>query len=212
MEAEQAKREQILNTAARLFSTKRFDEVKLDDIASRARLGKGTVYLYFKSKEDLYGALIVHGLDRLLDDLRPILPGRGRPRSAWRELSNILDALLAFKKRHPQLDAMMRASIGADNPTICQRRDEIAALCEQVIRRGIESGEMSDPHPELTAQYVLSFVRVALLYAPPGIKSSTLRSHILRVLGHGIRKAPVSAAAAMHSSHKKTRVLSDFQE
>lgn len=38
-----AKRRQILDTAARLFAAKPFQEVKLDDIAAAAKLGKGTI-------------------------------------------------------------------------------------------------------------------------------------------------------------------------
>lgn len=189
MPREQDKRRQILETAARLFAARRFDEVTLDDIAARSRLGKGTVYLYFKSKEDLYAELILHGLDTLLAEIRSKAPSaRGGARGAWRELGGIVDALLAFAGRNPHFDALMRFRAGTENARVREKRAELAAACEQVIRRGVQSGEFTDAHPELTAQYVLSFVRIALLYAPAGMKTTTLRAHILRVLGGGIRR------------------------
>jgi AcrR family transcriptional regulator len=46
----EAKREAILETAAKLFAQRPFHEVRLEDVASAAHIGKGTVYIYFKSK------------------------------------------------------------------------------------------------------------------------------------------------------------------
>lgn len=43
--------DRILDVAADLFANKPFHEVKLEDIAARARVGKGTLYLYWSSKE-----------------------------------------------------------------------------------------------------------------------------------------------------------------
>lgn len=187
MRPENNKRRLLLESAASLFAVKRFDEVKLDDIAARARLGKGTVYLYFKSKEDLYAALIVHALECLLNEIGALAPEQTPARTAWRDLGQIVDVLLAFARRNPNLDSLMRATAGVRDPRIRGKREELADACEQIIRRGVRSGEFCDPHPELTAQYILSFVRIALLYSPPGMRDSTLRTHILRVLGNGIR-------------------------
>lgn len=185
-EMEKSKRRQILDTAARLFASKRFDEVKLDEIASESRLGKGTIYLYFKSKEELYAALIIDGLETLLAEVEEGSGGAGR--GAWGEIESIVDALLAFAGRHPHLFALMRAGGGVEDARRCELRAKIATVCERAIRRGVESGELADPHPELTAQYVLSFVRVALLHGPTGVEEETLRRHILYVLGAGIRR------------------------
>lgn len=186
MRPDNAKRRLLLESAACLFAARRFDEVKLDDIASRARLGKGTVYLYFKSKEDLYAALIVHALESLLHEIRAIAPERTSERTAWRDLGAMVGVLLAFARRNPNLDSLMRATAGVKDPRIRGKREELAAACEQIIRRGVRSGEFCDPHPELTAQYILSFVRIALLHSPPGMRDGTLRTHILRVLANGI--------------------------
>ena len=49
-------REQILEEAARLFSSQRFDEVLVDDIAQNAGVARGTFYTCFADKEELYFA------------------------------------------------------------------------------------------------------------------------------------------------------------
>jgi len=182
-----AKRRQILDTAARLFAAKPFHEVKLDDIAAAAKLGKGTIYIYFKSKDDLYVGLILDGIEGLLAELKGTVEGTPARPGAWSVLENIVGSLLAFGRRYPHLYSLMRAGVDIKDPRLNDKRAEVASLCEQAIRRGVRAGEIADPHPALTAQYLLSFVRVALLYAPPGVSEASLRKHILRVLGRGIR-------------------------
>jgi len=53
---------QILNAAEGVFTDKSFEEARMDDIAEKTGLSKGTLYLYFKSKDDLITAI----LDRLI--------------------------------------------------------------------------------------------------------------------------------------------------
>jgi AcrR family transcriptional regulator len=49
---------QILNAAESVFTKKGFDEARMDDIAEKTGLSKGTLYLYFKSKDDLIIAIL----------------------------------------------------------------------------------------------------------------------------------------------------------
>jgi AcrR family transcriptional regulator len=59
------RREEILDAAQRVFVEKGLTTATVDDIAIAAELSKGTLYLYFESKEDIYIALMMRGL-RLL--------------------------------------------------------------------------------------------------------------------------------------------------
>ncbi len=59
------RREEILDAAQRVFVEKGLTTATVDDIAMAAELSKGTLYLYFESKEDIYVALMMRGL-RLL--------------------------------------------------------------------------------------------------------------------------------------------------
>src|SRR5436189_5663814 len=65
----EVKRRKISDTAARLFATKPFHKVRLDDVAAAAQVGKGTLYIYFKSKEDLYVSLVSEGFTNLVEQL-----------------------------------------------------------------------------------------------------------------------------------------------
>ncbi len=58
------KRYEILNSAVKLFAKKGYDGTKLEDIAEAAEFGKGTIYNYFETKEDIYLEII----DRVTED------------------------------------------------------------------------------------------------------------------------------------------------
>ena len=49
---------QIINAAEEVFTKKGFDEARMDDIAEQTGLSKGTLYLYYKSKDDLIIAIL----------------------------------------------------------------------------------------------------------------------------------------------------------
>jgi AcrR family transcriptional regulator len=58
------RKSQILNAAEDIFTKKGFDEARMNDIAEKTGLSKGTLYLYFKSKDDLIVAI----LDRIFQN------------------------------------------------------------------------------------------------------------------------------------------------
>src|SRR5688572_11769799 len=62
-EDKQAKREQILAAAAKLFTRMPFEDIKVERIAEACGFAKGTVYLYFPSKEELFLELYERELD-----------------------------------------------------------------------------------------------------------------------------------------------------
>jgi TetR/AcrR family transcriptional regulator len=63
----QARREAIMASAQELFFAKGFNPTTMDEIAQRAELSKGALYLYFASKEELYVSVMNEGLAILFD-------------------------------------------------------------------------------------------------------------------------------------------------
>lgn len=57
------KREAILKAAAEVFGKKGFHKAKIEDIAQEAGIGKGTVYEYFSSKEQLFRQILIEGME-----------------------------------------------------------------------------------------------------------------------------------------------------
>ncbi len=90
----EARRDQILEAALRLFARKGFAESTVDEVAAEAGLGKATIYLYFPSKEILLQKLVdrfrlVAGLGEMVDAIRNQPPASGIPtlvEALWRQL------------------------------------------------------------------------------------------------------------------------------
>ncbi|GGG15639.1 TetR/AcrR family transcriptional regulator [Paenibacillus abyssi] len=63
----------ILDAAYRLFGTRGYYETKMSDIAEEAGIAKGTLYLYFSSKEELFTAMTKRDFDGFIHQLRIVL-------------------------------------------------------------------------------------------------------------------------------------------
>jgi AcrR family transcriptional regulator len=77
--ADPAKPQRIIDVAIQLFAERPYHEVRMDDIAERAKVAKGTLYLHFKDKEALYRALMLEGLKGLATRLEECVTGEMSP-------------------------------------------------------------------------------------------------------------------------------------
>ncbi len=68
--ATNGKREKILQAAATVFAGKGFAGARVSDIAKRAKVADGTIYLYFKSKDEIIAALFALAMSQFLDRAR----------------------------------------------------------------------------------------------------------------------------------------------
>jgi AcrR family transcriptional regulator len=59
------RRQEILAAAIKVFGKKGFADTRAEDVAIAAKIAKGTLYLYFKSKEDIYTTAVRHTVDQL---------------------------------------------------------------------------------------------------------------------------------------------------
>ena len=56
------RRNHILDTAEKLFFSKGYDNVSMDEIANELEINKATLYIYFKNKESLFLAIVLRGV------------------------------------------------------------------------------------------------------------------------------------------------------
>lgn len=97
-----AKRQRILDAAIQEFSEKGFASANINIIAEKAEISIGSMYKYFKSKEDLYLTVVNLGLSYLETTLMPIIETRC---SLGEKLSMIVDAIFDSAS---EFDAMNR--------------------------------------------------------------------------------------------------------
>lgn len=98
-EREKTKRKNdIVDAAEKLFFTKGFINTAMDEIAAEAELSKGTLYLYFKSKEDLYLAINHRGLS-ILEKMFKSASLKGE--NGLAKTYNIGQAYFEFSNKYP---------------------------------------------------------------------------------------------------------------
>jgi len=97
MREKELRREHILDTARDLLFQKGINAATMNRIARKAELSVGTLYLYFKNKEDLYAALQEEGLEILH---AMIVQVSSRPAEPLQKLEDIALAYLEFSERH----------------------------------------------------------------------------------------------------------------
>src|SRR5262249_27272586 len=98
------KRDAILGAALELFAERGFHGTTVPEVARRAGVAAGTVYLYFASKEALVNALFQEWKSKLFASLMQDFPAGGTPReqfqAVWRRLG-------AFATEHPRAFAFL---------------------------------------------------------------------------------------------------------
>lgn len=160
----EAKRLQILKGAEKLFTSRRFHEITMDDVAHAARVGKGTIYRYFADKDDLFFQLATAGFDELHALIRSGVPADGPLRD---RLLTICGRIGEFHASRRPLLRMMQAE--EDRMSFCKARiwktfregrDRIVQAVAEILAAGAEAGELrTDVPPKALAVALLGLMR-----------------------------------------------------
>lgn len=159
-----SKREQIMQAAEKLFASRRFHEVTLDDIVREAHVGKGTVYTYFKDKDDLFFQVATSGFDELCDLLRRRVPGDA---PFVEQLVQACEAVRTFFNRRRQLfrmiqaeDARMSLCRGNTHEQWIQKRQRLVEALAAILHTGQIQGKVRNDLPaETLANFLMGMLR-----------------------------------------------------
>jgi AcrR family transcriptional regulator len=152
----QARPAELTNAALQLFVERGYAATRLDDVARQAGVSKGTVYLYFASKEELFKAVVREGIVPVLERGEQIAsshPGnmadllRDLIKGWWEWIGNtpyggIPKLMFSESRNFPDLARFYYEEV--------IRRGH--RLIEGVIRRGIQRGEFRPQDPEYVAR------------------------------------------------------------
>lgn len=137
-EARKIRRRAILDAAADQFAGRRFDEVKLDEVAARAGVGKGTLYLYFKSKEDLFVALAIDGSAEMAARIREIADSARN----YREKLFLFGTEFSFflQQRHGLMRLIRTASSEGIEKRTRPHHEKVIKAVYYLIEAGVKEG------------------------------------------------------------------------
>ncbi len=142
----QMRRDLILKASEEVFFEKGLRAATLDEVAERAEVSKGTIYLYFASREDLYYSLMTKGLSMLLKAFEETSPDGYDPRGA---LLRFGKAYLKFSEKQSYLFRMLAA---VESPVVNEKispdvlsklekvSDRVLSYVAKSVQKGIEGG------------------------------------------------------------------------
>jgi AcrR family transcriptional regulator len=163
-----ARPQEILDAAYRVFTEKGFAAARMDDIAQAAGVTKGTVYLYFDSKETVFKALIVGAFSERFDRLTALLADFDG--SCGELLAEVLRALGEFVATSDRigLPKIVIAEIGRFPDLAKFYRHEVIGrgmkLWEAILKRGIARGEFRDVPIEHAIRLCIAPVLLAAVW------------------------------------------------
>jgi AcrR family transcriptional regulator len=154
------RRAEIIAAALKVFAKKGFGNTRAEDVATQARIAKGTLYLYFDSKEAIYQAALAHAMAQL----QAMVDDRLNTATNTEECVRIyVGSRLEFWGAHGELYRMVM-TVGREKRqkkhTTEILRDSVERLLS-ILREGIERGELKPRPVEPVGWAVMDMIRGA---------------------------------------------------
>lgn len=102
------KGEAILNAAIRVFAEKGFHHSRISDVAKEAGVAEGTIYLYFKNKDDLLLSVFSRKMGSFVKDLRALISGMDSPKE---KLRTIVEHHFGYLNKDPSLALVVQIEL-----------------------------------------------------------------------------------------------------
>jgi len=148
--------EKILAISGELFLTKGYDKTSMQDIVNGLGMSKGAIFHHFRSKEEIFEAVVKRMTDEQLDMFKNMISNELQNLSGKEKLQKIFSASLSVNENivakilMPQIQEprviieMARFSVNISAPLIAD-----------IIREGIEDGSLTTKYPDECAEVVL---------------------------------------------------------
>ena len=148
------RRQQIMVAAKRVFSDKGFNKATMEDIAQEAELSPGTLYLYFKNKEELYASLSLRILQYLLIRVEHV--NDDKEADPQEKLTALMDAMYDVYEFDPLIIINMFHLQSSEtlrnlSPQLMEEiknlsRKSLGSIAK-IFEKGVEQGLFYDCHP-----------------------------------------------------------------
>lgn len=156
-------RERIKTAAVEVFIEKGYDGTRMQEIATRAGANKAMIHYYFRSKVDLFEAIIKETFEEMFREMRQVqpLPKDVDPKILF---SRLIRLHFGFLSRHPELPKLLAREIHTGNPIVQKIltdlmkkvRKELLADILAAMRRMIRAKKLRPVDPLQTIWNVVS--------------------------------------------------------
>ena len=160
----QIKYNRILNALQQLLENKNIQTISVSEIAQTAGIGKGSIYYYFPSKDAILDALVERSYEKPLQTAKSL--------SAQADVSPFTRMAMIFQTCRNSSSEFLRSenqsSAGTQEKSFLHQKymnhliSELKPVLAEIIRQGIQGGQIRFDHPEALAEIVLIVLTVKL--------------------------------------------------
>jgi AcrR family transcriptional regulator len=195
--------QEILAAARRVMERHGPETATMEEIAAAAGVAKGTVYLYFQSKDELIQALITQVGEHMLADIEVIVAAPGSPPEKIKQVASLLlDYLMRERALFP---AYARDLLRGGRDTakgywlhLQKMEEKFVTLVTRLFAEGIESGQFIPANPRLLTFLLRGMVRAVGYYQMTEGPEKAVQEALpvlLHLLSSGLTRQPQSSAA-----------------
>ena len=149
LEEREMRKQRILTGALDVFKLKGLEGATMDEIANQSGFGKATLYYYFKSKEDVFSAILEDGWISIWESLEPIIADQKSPRQAF---VNLLIKIAEIAQERPGLfEFLFNApkAIKLEKQPWKEYQHRLYGVIQGPLEDGVKAGEFPKINPEL---------------------------------------------------------------
>tara|TARA_B100001094_G_scaffold62740_1_gene58618 strand:+ start:1282 stop:1878 length:597 start_codon:yes stop_codon:yes gene_type:complete len=149
LEERKMRQNRILEGALSVFKEKGLDGATMDEIANTSGFGKATLYYYFKSKEEVFSAILVDGWQNIWESLEPVIAEQDSPRKTF---VNVLIKIAENAQNRPGLFEFLfnvPKTITLDDQPWKDYQHKLYAILQGLLEDGVKKGEFPKVNPKL---------------------------------------------------------------
>ena len=192
---------EILTAARHLMLSRGVEAVTMEEVAAAAGVAKGTLYLYFKGKEDLIQALISQVGENILADIEAVVEASGSPPEKIQQVASLLlDYLMRERALFPAYARdLLRGGRGAAKGYwlhLQEMEEKFVSMVTRLFAGGIDSGQFIQADPRLLTFLLRGMVRAVGYYQMSARKEAAVKEAmpvLLTLLSSGVIRQPQSS-------------------
>ena len=174
-------RRRILAAATAVFAERDFHQVHVSEVAARAGVGKGTLYLYFPTKDHLQRVALEGSLERVAAEVEAAAHADTPVDEVLRRI--VLSILRFFWRRQHLLTLVQRFEQRAPQRA-SERRRRVVRAVEDTLARHRLGGSGDTRH--LAAAFLLGLARAGIFEHGAEDRPETIAARVVEVFLHGI--------------------------
>jgi AcrR family transcriptional regulator len=187
-----ARREEIIDAAVRLWASRGYDATGIADVCVEANIGKGALYHHVGSKEDILFEIHNRFVDPMVSYGRELLVADMSASEAITALGHRLIQTIATHRDECAIFIREYIALSSDRfETVRAKRREFSRIVSELIRRGIDAGEFDDIPVDLATHAFLALHNhvYAWLRADGAFTPEDVADIFDRIFLNGIRRS-----------------------